>query len=91
MNARGDAGGRGKTAGIQKPDRIGAFAAAIPKNTQLVEGLEPPHEQGKPASGGMHEMEMGAQQGDAAFALDDFMNLDGMDENSLPFDEHFNF
>ncbi|KAF2703559.1 hypothetical protein K504DRAFT_391996 [Pleomassaria siparia CBS 279.74] len=99
MNARGDATGLGKTAGMPKLDRIAAFTTAIPKGTQLVEGLEPPpqthqthHEQLKPASTGLQELELAAHAADAGFALDDFMNLDGMDESTaLPFGEEFAF
>ncbi|KAF2790446.1 hypothetical protein K505DRAFT_327578 [Melanomma pulvis-pyrius CBS 109.77] len=96
MNARGDATGIGKTMGTPKLDRLAAFATAIPKGTALVDGLEPPaahHEQVKSVSGtaDLQGLELATANGDAGFALDDFMNLDGMDESALPFGEEFTF
>jgi hypothetical protein len=103
MNARGDATGLGKAMGVRELDRIGAFTTSIPQRSVLVDGLEVPvkdeqlevHGQGHghgqiKREAGLEGLELAAQQGDG-FALDDFMNLDGIDGAGMPFGEEFTF
>ncbi|KAF1993673.1 hypothetical protein P154DRAFT_527608 [Amniculicola lignicola CBS 123094] len=91
MNARGDASGIGKAIGLRKATRIEAFGRAIEKNTQLTEGLEVPADIGQNTSpaNDLQALEIGT--GDPSFALDEFMNLDGMDGGNLGFGDDFNF
>jgi hypothetical protein len=92
MNARGDATGVGRHPGMLRPDRIVAFGNALPKGTQLVEGLEPPSQRGVP-TGDMQGLEIGGGNGPTeAFSLDDFMNVEGLDEaGSVDFGQGFRF
>lgn len=93
MNSRGDATGLGKAAGVLQPDRISAFRTAVPKGLHLVEGLDVPDEPSKPPTSEMQSLELGigAASGDSGFALDDFMNLDGMDDGGIAFGDDFTF
>jgi hypothetical protein len=95
MNSRGDATGVGKVVGVQTETRIEAFGTAVPKGTVLVEGLDAPtqQEQSKPPTNEMQGLglNVGVGGNDPNFALDDFMNLEGMDGDAMHFDDHFNF
>jgi hypothetical protein len=96
MNARGDATGVGKVVGTPRPTRVSAFGAAVPKNLQLIEGLDPPDEQNKIATPGIQGLEvngvgLGAGTGETSFAFDDFMNLDGTDDGGLAFGQDYTF
>jgi hypothetical protein len=88
MNARGDANGIGRTAGLSRPDRIAAFGRALLKGTQLVEGLDPlaqpvaEQSQQQPA----HEI-----SGAEPFSLDDFMNVEHLDDAGVDFGHGFPF
>lgn len=94
MNSRGDATGLGKNAGAKRDDRVEAFGAAVPKGTGLLEGLEVPQQQQQQQA---HEgLDMGiqtpAQQGQEAFSLDDFMNVDHLgEETGMQFGDAFTF
>lgn len=98
MNARGDATGSGKLLGTPRPTRLSAFGTSIPKNTQLIEGLDPPNEQAKTALPPLQNMDMnivggggGASNGDVPFAFDDLLNLEGTDDAGMAFGQDFNF
>ncbi|KAF1948899.1 hypothetical protein CC80DRAFT_597926 [Byssothecium circinans] len=89
MNARGDATGQGKFAGTPCDRRLDAFGNAVPKNLQLVDGLEPPPEQ--PNKTAQPPPPMRAPEpidltGETDFTFDTFMNLDGADDAGMPFD-----
>jgi hypothetical protein len=98
MNARGDATGVGRSVGTPRPDRVAAFGNALPKGTQLVDGLEAPTQsvlhRGQPVP--TNELQgldigIGAGTGDA-FSLDDFMNVDHLDDaGGVDFSHNFQF
>ncbi|KAF2268713.1 hypothetical protein CC78DRAFT_350986 [Lojkania enalia] len=91
MNSRGAAAGL-VGAGTRKEERVEAFGNAVPKNTTLVEGLDPPPEvdqQKRPPANEMQHLEL--SNADGGFALDDFMNLDGMDDGGMTFGDDFPF
>ncbi|KAI9713276.1 MAG: hypothetical protein M1820_001263 [Bogoriella megaspora] len=98
MNGRGDCNTRGqgmKTgAGIRKSTRMEALGRAVPSGTQIVDGITPPSEifsgeepmdldVGSGAGNGGQE-----QSGDAVQhghgGLDEFMDLDSMEHDSMP-------
>jgi len=86
MNARGDATTVGRSTGTSRPDRVVAFGSALPKGAQLVEGLDPPAQsRGQPAPtsdmAGL-DIGLGTSGADAAFSLDDFMNVDHLDDGA---------
>jgi hypothetical protein len=116
MNSRGDASGIGNTMGIRHETRIAAFSTALPKNTQLTEGIEEPDpsEMSRPPTSEMHNLGLDAGAGpagstgvdteipgvasgvatglgtaEAPFALDEFMNLDGIEHSDMAFDGSF--
>ncbi|KAF2121076.1 transcription-silencing protein Clr2-domain-containing protein [Lophiotrema nucula] len=92
MNTRGDATNLGPAAGTKQENRVEAFGDALPKNTQLIDGLEPPADLGNvtgQAPQGMQGMDLPST--DSGFALDDFMNLDSMDDGAMGFNDGFNF
>ncbi|KAH7130401.1 transcription-silencing protein Clr2-domain-containing protein [Dendryphion nanum] len=95
MNSRGDAIGAGKMHMFRKDDRVDAFGDAVPKNTVLHEGLEPPsHDHVRQTTNDMQGLGLSAPVsgvGDGDF-LADFMNLDGMaEEEGMGFNHHFGF
>jgi hypothetical protein len=93
MNARGDATGVGRHPGSPRPDRIIAFGNALPKGTQLVDGLEPPSQRAPP-TGELQSLDIVAGNGTAAepFSLDDFMNVEGLDDaGGVDFGQGFRF
>jgi len=83
MNARGDAT-ETKDAGVRQPERRDALGRAVPPLTRLVDGIEAPspREMGVegqgPEQGGQQEPVM--PEG----ALEEFMNLDGMEHEGVP-------
>jgi hypothetical protein len=96
MNARGECNGASKTDGIRVANRTSAFGASVPESTVLVDGLDPPRQNppaaAKPQDHEMQGLEMAGTSADTAFALDDFMNLDGMAEDGqAAFEEPFHF
>lgn len=94
MNARGDATGVGRNVGTPRPDRVGAFGNALPKGTQLVEGLEPPAAQrSQVPTSDMQGLDIGIGAGAGeAFSLDDFMNVDHLDDGAgVDFGHNFQF
>ncbi|PVH92787.1 hypothetical protein DM02DRAFT_646751 [Periconia macrospinosa] len=95
MNARGDATGSGKILGTPRPSRLSAFGASIPKNMQLIEGLDPPNEHAKPNLTGMQGMDMsmvgGGNSDVSSFAFEDLLNLEGTDDAGMAFGQDFNF
>jgi hypothetical protein len=88
MNARGDATGQSKEAGVLRTDRLVAFGGAIPDQLRLVDGLDPPGDHEKPATAMQGiELGMGAGTGETNFAIDDFMNFG--EDTAMPFgDSH---
>ncbi|KAF2871357.1 transcription-silencing protein Clr2-domain-containing protein [Massariosphaeria phaeospora] len=96
MNSRGDATGQAQFISIAKSDRTTAFGHSIPKGTQIFDGLDVPdaQETNKPPTSEMHNLDMGmgiATGASDGFALDDFMNLEGMDEGGIAFGDNFHF
>lgn len=102
MNARGDATGIGRNPGVLRPERLAAFGTALPKGTQLVEGLDSPAPaptQPRTQQHEMHGIEMGVgtagaggvSVGAEAFSLDDFMNVDHLDDSNVDFGNDFTF
>ncbi|KAL1598018.1 hypothetical protein SLS60_008506 [Paraconiothyrium brasiliense] len=87
MNARGDATGQSKEPGTIQPDRLAAFAGAIPEQLRLVDGLDPPgdHDKSQSAMQGI-ELGMGAGTGESNFAIDDFMNFG--EDTTMPFSDN---
>ncbi|KAJ4296878.1 hypothetical protein N0V90_006926 [Kalmusia sp. IMI 367209] len=81
MNSRGDATSLGRDLGLFRSDRLAAFNNAIPKNLQLVDGLDPPADQQ-----GL-ELGIGSGNGENHFALDDFMNFEPMEDPSMNFSD----
>jgi hypothetical protein len=97
MNARGDATGVGRNPGNPRPDRVTAFGNALPKGTQLVDGLEPPAQQvvqrSQVPTSDMQSLDIGMGPGAGeAFSLDDFMNVDHLDDGGgVDFGHNFQF
>jgi hypothetical protein len=98
MNARGDATGVGRSVGTSRPDRVAAFGNALPKGTQLVDGLEAPTHsvlhRGQPVpTSDMQGLDIGIGAGTGdAFSLDDFMNVDHLDDaGGVDFSHNFQF
>ncbi|CAI6342105.1 unnamed protein product [Periconia digitata] len=92
MNARGDATGSGKILGTARPTRLSAFGAAVPKNMQLIESLEPPSEQAKSTLTGMQGMDMSIVGANSdSFQFDDLLNLEGTDDGPIAFAQDYNF
>ncbi|KAH7061952.1 transcription-silencing protein Clr2-domain-containing protein [Paraphoma chrysanthemicola] len=97
MNARGDATGAGRSVGLHRPDRIVAFGNALPKGTQLLDGLEPPSQ--SVASRAHHAptsdiqgMDLGVGATTTDFSIDDFMNVDHLDDGAgVDFGHDFRF
>ncbi|KAF2733682.1 hypothetical protein EJ04DRAFT_438619 [Polyplosphaeria fusca] len=89
MNTRGDAAGI-TDLGTRVAERVKAFGRAIPDNTLLMDGLDPPAEpEQAPQGNNMQGLEMPAA--DANFHLGEFMHLDGMDEGHMGFGDNFHF
>lgn len=93
LNARGDCLSANRSNLKPKPQRIDmrrqtrieAFANAVPPDTQIVEGIDPPSEAGTgvEARGDVDLMidpQFATQNGDDG-SLDQFMNLDGVDQS----------
>ena len=94
MNSRGDCTGSGKFVGVRKDERTQALGPSIPKGTALVDRLEPPNTpqgQSKPPTTEMQGLELSIGGHDTAFALDDFMNLEGIEGDGMAFENPFNF
>tara|TARA_R110002003_G_scaffold12_6_gene824 strand:+ start:9449 stop:11278 length:1830 start_codon:yes stop_codon:yes gene_type:complete len=97
MNARGDATGAGRSVGLARQDRIAAFGSALPKGTQLVEGLEPPAQpvgsRGHHApTSDMQGLDLGVGTTATDFSIDDFMNVDHLDDAAgVDFGHDFRF
>ncbi|KAF2829501.1 hypothetical protein CC86DRAFT_368503 [Ophiobolus disseminans] len=88
MNARGDATAVGRSTGSPRPDRIAAFGSALPKGTQIVDGLE------APSATGALDIGIGTSAPEAAFSLDDFMNVEHLDDAGgvgVDFEHDFRF
>ncbi|KAI9667422.1 MAG: hypothetical protein M1821_000237 [Bathelium mastoideum] len=93
MNGRGDcnSGGNGMktgTAGVRKGERKEALGRAVPAGTTIVDGISPP-------SDAFAQMPVGANVDtqmvdndehvpDQGGALEDFMNLEGMEHEAMP-------
>lgn len=98
MNARGDATSAGRITGLARPDRVVAFGDALPKGTTLVDGLEPPvatqQQRGPQApTSDMQGLDIGmGTSGGEAFSLDDFMNVEHLDDGAgVDFGHNFQF
>ncbi|KAH4292519.1 hypothetical protein HBH98_152800 [Parastagonospora nodorum] len=92
MNARGDATGVGRSTGTPRLDRVVAFGNALPKGTRLIEGLEPPNAQNVPTTD-MQGLDIGIGNSAAdPFSIDDFMNVEHLDDGSgVDFGHSFQF
>ncbi|KAF1989164.1 hypothetical protein K402DRAFT_445106 [Aulographum hederae CBS 113979] len=70
------------------PSRLSAFGNAVPQGTQLVEGIEPPplpeetQVNDYPDVSASHDALM--HDASLAVGVDDFLNLDGADQDALP-------
>lgn len=72
--------------GIEAPESVAAAATAVTQGQPAEQHQPHPHQQQNVGYG------MGSGNGDnAAFALDDFMNLDGIEEGGMAFPEDFGF
>lgn len=97
MNARGDATAVGRTAGTPQSERIAAFGDALPKGTQIVDGTDPPAPQlaqrGQVLTSDMQGLDIGmGASGGEAFSLDDFMNVDHLEDGAgVDFGHNFQF
>ena len=97
MNARGDATAVGRTAGTPQSERIAAFGDALPKGTQIVDGTDPPAPQlaqrGQVPTSDMQGLDIGmGASGGEAFSLDDFMNVDHLEDGAgVDFGHNFQF
>ncbi|KAF2129672.1 hypothetical protein P153DRAFT_385884 [Dothidotthia symphoricarpi CBS 119687] len=95
MNSRGDATGVGKSRGVAKSDRVGAFGASVPKGCRLVEGLEGVVEQrqsqSQSAQGEMQGLEYAPAGGQESFDLDDFMHVESLEDGGMDFGQGFAF
>jgi hypothetical protein len=91
MNARGDATGLGRHAGVSRIDRVAAFGSALPAGTQLKDGLDPPTLPAgqEPQQTGL-DIGIGAS-GAEAFSLDDFMNVDHLEDAGVDYSHGFGF
>lgn len=98
MNARGDATGIGRNTGLLRPDRVAAFGGALPKGTQIIEGLEAPvqpiaqRDQQAPTND-LQALGIGVgTSGTEAFSLDDFMNVEHLEDGTgVDFGHDFRF
>jgi hypothetical protein len=89
MNSRGDATGFGKSVGFAHPERVAAFGAAVPQNTQLIMGLDPPAQQPQPHEGNDLGMQGGMTD---PFSIDEFMHVDQIgDDTGMDFGGGNNF
>lgn len=91
MNARGDATGLGRHAGVSRVDRVAAFGSALPAGTQLKDGLDPPTvTPGQETQQSGLDMGLGTS-GAEAFSLDDFMNVDHLEDAAVDYSHGFGF
>lgn len=96
MNARGDGNGaEPRSADVRKPERRDALGRAVPPSTRIVEGIEPPTPEELPAAAVKpqtdEQPQPHPQQHDSVMqdpvesgALEEFMNLDGMEHEGVP-------
>jgi hypothetical protein len=82
MNSRGDATGLGRATGVPQPQRLPAFGRAIPKNTQLIDGIEPPEQ--------AQDVDMG-MGGHGTDAFSEFLDIDHIGDASMGPAYDFNF
>ncbi|OCK76906.1 hypothetical protein K432DRAFT_334858 [Lepidopterella palustris CBS 459.81] len=89
INARGDSSNLPKAPGERKADRVEAFGQAVPVGMRIVDGIDPPPMPQQQ----QHVMSLGMDQAPEPVldpglmpegTLDDYLNLDGMDADSLP-------
>ncbi|KAH8728628.1 transcription-silencing protein Clr2-domain-containing protein [Phaeosphaeriaceae sp. PMI808] len=98
MNARGDATGIGRNIGLSRLDRVVAFGGALPKGTQITDGLDAPtpsivqRSQQAPTSD-LQALDIGVGTGGTdAFSLDDFMNVEHLEDGAgVDFSQDFRF
>ena len=100
MNGRGDCntGGNGMkagSAGVRKSERKEALGRAIPSGTTVMDGLNPPSDAYAQVPVGAEVRNTMAQHDDPmpdqGGSLEDFMNLEGMEHESMPgFGEQYN-
>ena len=86
MNSRGDATGIGRMIGMLQPQRLLAFGRAIPKTTQLIDGIEAPEQPQTQAQ----DVNIG-MSGHGADVFTDLMDLDHIGDTGTGPGYDFNF
>ncbi|TKA68851.1 hypothetical protein B0A49_08081 [Cryomyces minteri] len=103
MNSRGDCNGEAHHSDVRKSNRKAALGRAVPSTLKIVDGIEPPPPSQLPPSqqhaalpldpafeDGRQQQVPQTEMADVAHgALDEFMNLEGMDNDMPGFGQRF--
>lgn len=83
MNGRGHGTPDSKGSIVRKPERMDALGRSIPKETRFLDGQDPPPPEELPLHHTIPETSQDQMMHDTA-PIEDFVNLDGMDQDPLP-------